>query len=93
MSALRCSRWAHRSRSLVQSGQIAVVLELARQIAVGAQGLLKARAFAHHHLRRDRVVPEIGGLGAGVQFVETVLRGIGVKDASSAAPATARSRR
>ena len=47
------------------------------------------RAFAHQGLRVFGVVPEIGAFGACVQCLETARRGIVVKDAPSAVPATA----
>src|SRR6056297_3366393 len=46
-------------------------------------------AFAHEFLRGIRIIPEIGILGQGVQFGETALGMIPVKDASSAALWTA----
>ncbi len=46
-------------------------------------------ARAHEALRLLRIVPERGVFGPGVQLGESLLRGIEVKDASSAVPATA----
>jgi hypothetical protein len=45
--------------------------------------------LAHHALRALRIIPEFWVLGLFVQFGETPLRGIDVKDASSAAAPTA----
>jgi hypothetical protein len=49
-------------------------------------------ALAHHALRALSVVPEVGVFGGGVQFFETFLGSIPVKDASSAGRSPARFR-
>jgi hypothetical protein len=49
----------------------------------------KLVAFSHHLLGSGGVVPEIGVLGARVQFGEAAFGDIPVKDASSAVRSTA----
>jgi len=48
-------------------------------------------AFAHNFLRPRLIVPEFRIFGLGVQFIKALCCLFGVKDASSAVPATARS--
>ena len=54
-------------------------------------GFFQVPALAHDLLRPRLVVPKIGVFGFRVQFVQSFGCLVGVKDASSAAPATARS--
>jgi hypothetical protein len=51
--------------------------------------MLERVALAHHALRARLVVPQVGVLGLFVQLGEAARRGVDVKDASSAARATA----
>jgi hypothetical protein len=51
--------------------------------------IIQRIAFAHHALSARLIVPKIGVFRRLVQFGKTALRGIDVKDASSAVRATA----
>ena len=64
------------------------VVELALEPLVAGHRALERLALAHDLLRRLRVAPEVGVLGALVQLGQARGRGIPVKDASAAAPAT-----
>ena len=66
-----------------------LVVELLLDAADGGELVLERVALAHHALRARLVVPEIGVFGLFVQLGEAALRGIDVKDASSAVRATA----
>ena len=66
------------------------VAEFTLKTPKSIDGLGQPRAFAHQALRFLRSGPEIGVFGFGVQLVEAALGIVRVKDASSAAQATAR---
>ena len=66
-----------------------IVLERLVDALQGAELVVERVAFAHGALGALRVVPEFGALGLFIQLGETLLRGIDVKDASSAAAPTA----
>jgi len=66
-----------------------MILELALDPLQCIELIVQRIALAHHALRAGLVVPEIWVFGLFVQFGETPLRGIDVKDASSAAAPTA----
>ena len=66
-----------------------LVVELLLDAADGVEPVVERVALAHHALGARLVVPEIGVLGLFVQLGEAALRGIDVKDASSAAAPTA----
>ena len=51
--------------------------------------VLQRVAFAHTRWAARLIAPERGVPGLFIQFGKTALRGIDVKDASSAAPSTA----
>ncbi len=74
---------------LAHLDQFEIVVEGGFELAVAADRFLQPRALAHHVLRGGGVVPEVGIFGFGRQFIETAKGGIPVKDASSAARATA----
>jgi hypothetical protein len=69
--------------------QCDVIVELALDAADRAELVVERVALAHQPLGARLIVPQVGILGLFVQFGETPLRGIDVKDASSAAAATA----
>jgi len=56
---------------------------------VTADAFFQARPLAHQFLRISRIAPKIGVFSQCIQFVETLDRGIPVKDASLAAQETA----
>ena len=66
-----------------------LVGEFLLDAADGIEPIVERVALAHHALAARRVVPESGILGFFVQLGEAARRGIDVKDASSAAAATA----
>ena len=66
-----------------------VIGELAFEGIDLVQARFQVRALAHHRLGVFGIVPQVGVFGPGVQVVEAVLRGVVVKGASSAVPATA----
>jgi hypothetical protein len=66
-----------------------LIVELLLDAADGAELVVERVALAHHALRARLVVPEIGVFGLFVQLGEAAFGGIDVKDASSAARATA----
>ena len=78
---------------LAQLDEVATVPGLALERAMAAERVLDPRALAHHLARALGVVPERRVLDQGVQRGEPGLRSLRVKDASSAARATAQSRR
>jgi len=69
------------------------VLELALELGDALDAGFQPGALAQQLGGFGRVVPELGILGPGVQLGEPLLRLVPVKDASSAAPGTAGSRR
>ena len=69
------------------------IVEVALELLIGVDRSLQRLALAHDLLRGLRVVPELGVFGALVQLGQALLRGIPVKDASAAAPATGGRRR
>ena len=73
---------------LAQLDQRDGVVEVALEPLVAGDRPLQRLALAHDLLRRLRVVPEVGVLGALVQLGQAGGRAIPVKDASAAAPAT-----
>jgi hypothetical protein len=73
---------------LAQLDQRQRVIELAFQALIGLHRIFEMGAFAHHFLRVRPLVPEIGILGAGVQFRQALDGAIPVKDASAGAKAT-----
>ncbi len=66
-----------------------LIVELLLDAANGVELILERVAFAHHALGARLVAPQCGILGLFVQLGEAPFRGIDVKDASSAARATA----
>ena len=74
---------------LAQLNHGELVVELLLDAANSFELVVKRVAFAHHALRARLVVPQIGVFGLFVQLGQTALRGIDVKDASSAALTTA----
>jgi hypothetical protein len=74
--------------ALAQLDQLEGFLDLALNPPVAADRLVEAGAFAQQLLRARRVVPQTRILGLRVQLGEAPGRGLPVKDASSAAPAT-----
>ena len=62
-----------------------LVVQLLLDAADGLELIFERVALAHHALRARLVVPQTGVFGLFVQLGETALRGIDVKDASSAA--------
>jgi hypothetical protein len=62
--------------------------EVALDAVVALNGLFEPVALAQDLLRLVRIVPELRVLGLVVQFGETPVRDVPVKDASSAAPTT-----
>jgi hypothetical protein len=71
---------------LDQFNSILVFLD---DLPIGADGGVEMGPLAHQFLGLAGIAPEIGVLGKRVQLVESASRGIVVKDASSAARATA----
>ena len=64
------------------------VLQALLEAAVLGDRLVEARALAHDLLGGLGIVPEVGVLGAEVQRLQALERGIQVKEASSAGSAT-----
>jgi hypothetical protein len=73
---------------IAQLDQLDRIAEVALDAAVAVNGLFEAGALAQDLLRLVRVVPQFRVLGPVVQLGETPVRGVPVKDASSAAPTT-----
>ena len=73
---------------LAELDQLDRVVDLALDAAIAVDRLFEPGALAQQLLRRGRVVPQLRVLGLGVQLGETPVRGVPVKDASSAAPTT-----
>ena len=69
---------------LAQFDQLDRVVEFALDALIAVDRVFEPGALAHHRLRGVGVVPELGVLGLRVQLVEPAVRGIPVKDASSA---------
>ena len=63
-------------------------VDLALDAPVAGDRLVEPGALAQQLLRGGRVIPQPRVFGLGVQLSQTPGRGIPVKDASSAAPAT-----
>ena len=78
---------------LAELDELAVVPHLAVEGSPGGQRAVEPRALAHDVPRAFGVVPERRVLDEPVQLRQPGLGAHGVKDASSAAQATARSRR
>ena len=78
---------------LAELDQADVVVKLALRLAHGFYGGVEAPPFAHHLLRRGRVVPEVRILAPRVQLGEAALGDIPVKDASGSARRRCGSRR
>ncbi len=70
-------------------GELDVVGKLALELPATADRGVEPGTLAHYRLRGLRVVPQRRILGARVQRGEPLERRVPVKDASSAAPATA----
>ena len=66
-----------------------LVVEIALDAADSVETILKRVALAHHALAAALVAPQAGVFGLFVQLSEAARRGVDVKDASSAAAATA----
>jgi hypothetical protein len=66
-----------------------LVVEFALDAAKRVEPVVERVALAHDPLCALLVTPQRGVFSLFVQFGETALRGIDVKDASSAAPLTA----
>ena len=47
------------------------IIEIAFELPGGADRAFKLRTFAHHLLRVDGLIPEVGSFGFCVQFIET----------------------
>jgi len=73
---------------LAQLDQLEGFFDRALDPPIAADRLVEPGALAQQLLRRYRVVPQPRILGLRVQLGETAGRGLPVKDASSAAPAT-----
>ena len=73
---------------LAKLDQLEGLFDLALDPPVAADRLIEASALAQQFLRRCRIVPQLRILGLRVQLSEASGRGLPVKDASSAAPAT-----
>jgi hypothetical protein len=73
---------------LAQLDQFARFVDLALDAPVAADRLVEPSALAQQFLRCRRVVPQMRILRLRVQLGKAPGRGIPVKDASSAAPAT-----
>jgi hypothetical protein len=74
--------------ALAQLDQLARLVDLALDAPVAADRLVETSAFAQQFLGCLRVVPEVRVLRLRVQLGKAPGRGVPVKDASSAAPAT-----
>src|SRR6185437_17012027 len=79
--------------ALAQLDHSELIVEIALDAADGVEAILKRVALTHHALTAALVAPQAGVFGLFVQFGETARRGVDVKDASSAAAATALFRR
>jgi hypothetical protein len=66
-----------------------MIIEVLLHAADRGKLVFKRIALAHHALGAGLIVPKVGVFGFLVQFGQTPLRGIDVKDASSAIRATA----
>jgi hypothetical protein len=66
-----------------------LIVEFPHHAADSGKLVVERVALAHHALGAGLIVPEVWIFGLLVQFGETPLGGVDVKDASSAAPATA----
>jgi hypothetical protein len=73
---------------LAKLDQLEGLFDLALDPPIAADRLIEASALAKQRLRRCRIVPQLRILGLRVQLGEASGRGLPVKDASSAAPAT-----
>ena len=73
---------------LAKLDQLAGLFNLALDPPVATDRLVEAGALAQQLLRRSGIVPQLRILGLRVQLGEASGRGLPVKDASSAAPAT-----
>jgi hypothetical protein len=73
---------------LAKLDQLEGLFDLALDPPVAADGLVEASALTKQRLRRCGIVPQLRILGLRVQLSEASGRGLPVKDASSAAPAT-----
>jgi hypothetical protein len=73
---------------LAQLDQLERFLDLALDPPVAADRLVEPGALAQQLLRARRIVPQARILGLRVQLGKAPGRGLPVKDASSAAPAT-----
>jgi hypothetical protein len=73
---------------LAKLDQLTGLFDLALDPPVAANRLVEAGALAQQLLRRSGIVPQLRILGLRVQLGEASGRGLPVKDASSAAPAT-----
>jgi hypothetical protein len=73
---------------LTQLDQLARLFDLALDPPIAADRLVEPGALAQQFLRARRIVPQARILGLRVQLGEAPGRGLPVKDASSAAPAT-----
>jgi len=73
---------------LAKLDQLAGLFDLALDPPVAPDRLVEAGALTQQLLRRSGIVPQLRILGLRVQLGEASGRGVPVKDASSAAPAT-----
>jgi hypothetical protein len=76
--------------ALAELNHHALVAEFLLNAAKRAELILQRVTLAHHALRARLIVPKIGILGFAVQLGKAAVRGIDVKDASSAVRSTAR---
>jgi hypothetical protein len=74
--------------ALAQLDQLARLVDLALDAPVAADRLVEPGALAQQLLGCLRIVPEVRVFGLRVQFGKAPGRGVPVKDASSAVPAT-----
>jgi hypothetical protein len=73
---------------LAEFDQLDRLVKVALDAAVALDRLVEPVALAQDLLRLVRIVPQFRVLGPVVQLGETPVRGVPVKDASSAAPTT-----
>jgi len=71
-----------------QLDQLERIGDLALDPPIAGDRLVQPGALAQQSLGRSRIIPQVRIFDLGVQFGETAGRGLPVKDASSAAPAT-----
>ena len=71
-----------------QLDQLERIGDLALDPPIAGDRLVQPGALSQQSLRRGRIIPQVRIFDLGVQFGETASRGLPVKDASSAAPAT-----